>query len=620
MYTIKCKIVNLDSIVTFKRFYNPPSTSTPSRTAFHRFFNNPFSDKFNHLFLAKKTWSKQNPLFKTPRPLVEPYNLGRLHPEKEWWNLPKKGLKPDTFMGFPDVSNITKHGGSLYAHFMDGPTLSMVVYRCIEKNISDIDIWNKLTGQALKISMSLDPYLLSILFLYFSLSCHYDYKFVATYIGRILALLNEFGLEECSNVILAMNNPQFYHEKTFGYVIRHSENLCITGNLKVDECLRFLACLKNVENPPQNCIIPIGEAIEVSDLSIVDKTLVFDGLDSCCRLHNKVGVLWVTKLYQEACNILESLKEHSHYFTLVFLNAVETYRFKNDELLHSTMRRIDENIHDATFEEQCRYIYELSKLVVGTSKKGTPVTSKNLIASALKIIGVFKKGNSVDNEMIMKRFEDLVKNDTLSFQVMVGTLNTNKELNPHELKLLEGTADRLCNLKNQEIMELYTSLSNTRIDLEHLEYVKDTVVKACWNMEWTDVLDLANLLDYGDSSYVDCVPKQKLDGCFNSLSDQIAKLNSDQILLLIRFANRNSDSANQLLPKLRDHKRCLYNPNIVVELINLYKKCDREPDEFIYELLDGLCERRGNMLSEDRVKLMEKLKENGIKHYSLEQF
>lgn len=57
---------------------------------------------------------------------MEPYNLGRLHPEKEWWNLPKKGLKPDTFMGFPDVANITKHGGSLYAHFMDGTTLSMV--------------------------------------------------------------------------------------------------------------------------------------------------------------------------------------------------------------------------------------------------------------------------------------------------------------------------------------------------------------------------------------------------------------------------------------------------------------------------------------------------------------
>lgn len=88
-----------------------------------------------------------------------------------------------------------------------------MVYRCIEKNIRDIDIWNKLTAQALKLSISLDPYLLSILFLYFSLSCHYDYKFVATYIGRIMATLSEFGLEECSNVILAMNNPQFYHEK-----------------------------------------------------------------------------------------------------------------------------------------------------------------------------------------------------------------------------------------------------------------------------------------------------------------------------------------------------------------------------------------------------------------------
>ncbi|UKK02307.1 hypothetical protein MACK_001663 [Theileria orientalis] len=585
MYSIRCKTSNLDSIVTFKRFYNPPT---------------------------KKTWSKQNPLFKTPRPLVEPYNLGRLHPEKEWWNLPKKGLKPDTFMGFPDVANITKHGGSLYAHFMDGTTLSMVVYRCIEKNISDIDIWNKLTAQALKISISLDPYLLSILFLYFSLSCHYDYKFVATYIGRIMATLSEFGLEECSNVILAMNNPQFYHEKTFGYLIRHSENLCLIGNLKVEECLRFLTCLKNVENPPQNCLIPIGELIEVSDLSIVDKTLVFDALDSCCRLHNKVGVLWVTKLYQESCNILESLKEHSHYFSLVFLNVVETYKFKNDELLYSTIRRIDENIHDATFEEQCRYIYLLSKLVVCASIKGTPVTNKNLTTTLMKIIGVFKKE-------VMKRFDELVKNDTLSFQVVIGTLNTNKGVNPYELKLLEIIVDKLNNLKKQEMMELYMSLSNTKIDLEHLEYVKDTVVKACWNMEWMDVHHLVNLLNYGDSDHVDSVPEEKLDECFNLLSDQIANLNSDQTLLLIRFANRNRNSANQLLMKLVDHKRCLYNANIIVELINLYKKCDKEPDEFIYELLDGLCKRRDNMLSEDRVKLMDKLKENNINHYSLEQ-
>ncbi|UKJ90154.2 hypothetical protein MACJ_001085 [Theileria orientalis] len=585
MYNIRCKTLNLDSIVTFKRFYNPPT---------------------------KKTWSKQNPLFKTPRPLVEPYNLGRLHPEKEWWNLPKKGLKPDTFMGFPDVANITKHGGSLYAHFMDGSTLSMVVYRCIEKNISDIDIWNKLTAQALKISISLDPYLLSILFLYFSLSCHYDYKFVATYVGRIVATLSEFGLEECSNVIMAMNNPRFYHEKTFGYVLRHSENLCLIGNLKVDESLRFLTSLKNLENPPQNCLIPIGELIEVIDLSIVDKTLVFDGLDSCCRLQNKVGILWVTKLYQESCNILESLKEHSHYFSLVFLNAVETYKFKNDELLHSTIRRIYENIHDATFEEQCRYIYLLSKLAVGAGKKGRPVTSRSLIANVLKIIGVFKKE-------VMKRFDELVKNDTLSFQVAIGTLNTNKELNPYELKLLEGMVDKLYNFKRQEIMELYLSLLNTRIELDHLGYVKDTVVKACWNTEWTDVHQLINLLDYGDSDHFDSVPEEKLDECFNLLSDQIADLNSDQTLVLIRFANRNSNWANKLLMKLVDHKRCLYNANIVVELINLYKKCDKEPDEFIYELLDGLCMKRYTMLSEDRVKLIEKLKENNIKHYSLEQ-
>ncbi|AFZ79007.1 hypothetical protein BEWA_018520 [Theileria equi strain WA] len=184
MYVIRHR---LDSLVTFKRYYNPP---------------------------GKKTWSKQHPKFRTPRPLVDPYNLGRLHPEKEWWTLAKKGLRPETFMGFPDVVNIPKHGGSLYTQLMDGPTLSMVVYRCIEHVIDDIDIWKKLTLRAMSIAISLDPYTVSILFLYFSLSNHYDYKFVSTFVGRILALLDQFSLDECANVLLAMNNTKFKHPRS----------------------------------------------------------------------------------------------------------------------------------------------------------------------------------------------------------------------------------------------------------------------------------------------------------------------------------------------------------------------------------------------------------------------
>eukprot|EP00375_Theileria_parva_P002021 XP_764696.1 hypothetical protein [Theileria parva strain Muguga] len=224
---------------------------------------------------AKKTWSKQNPLFKTPRPLVDPYNLGRLHPDKEWWNLPKKGLNPDTFMGFPDVLNIEKHGGSLYTHCMDSSTLSMVVYRCIENGITDIDIWHKLTLKALKLAMSLDTYVISVLYLYFSLSSHYDHKFVSTFVGRILATLDQFTLEECSNVILAMDNPKYYHEQTFNYVLKHAENICLNGNLNPIECLRFLSSLKNVENVSQNCLLAIEVLKKYEELSNND-TLWFE--------------------------------------------------------------------------------------------------------------------------------------------------------------------------------------------------------------------------------------------------------------------------------------------------------------------------------------------------------
>eukprot|EP00371_Babesia_bovis_P003498 XP_001612145.1 hypothetical protein [Babesia bovis T2Bo] len=174
-----------------KRFYNPPT---------------------------KKSWSKQHPDFRTRRPLVEPYNLGRLHPEKEWWKLPKKGLSPSTFMGFPDVAHLEKRGGSLYANLMDGNTLSMVIYRAIQHDVKDAQIWHSLTRQALKLAMSLDPYVVSLLFLYLSRSNWYDHQFIVTFTGRILATLSEFTIVECANVLMAMENTKFFHEK-YVYII-----------------------------------------------------------------------------------------------------------------------------------------------------------------------------------------------------------------------------------------------------------------------------------------------------------------------------------------------------------------------------------------------------------------
>ncbi|KAF5153584.1 hypothetical protein TpMuguga_02g00127 [Theileria parva strain Muguga] len=581
MYIIKCKILKLDSSVIFKRFYNPPT---------------------------KKTWSKQNPLFKTPRPLVDPYNLGRLHPDKEWWNLPKKGLNPDTFMGFPDVLNIEKHGGSLYTHCMDSSTLSMVVYRCIENGITDIDIWHKLTLKALKLAMSLDTYVISVLYLYFSLSSHYDHKFVSTFVGRILATLDQFTLEECSNVILAMDNPKYYHEQTFNYVLKHAENICLNGNLNPIECLRFLSSLKNVENVSQNCLLAIGEAIEVSDLSVIDKVLIFDGLDSCCRFHDKVSPLCSARLFNECCSILESSKECIHYFNLIFLNSIITFNFKNDQLLNSILTKINENIYDSTNEEQARYLYLLSKL----KNQSFPNITNTITNKIQKLVTSFEKE-------VLKKYEELSNNDTLWFEVAVSILNSKQTLDSSQLKFLGEFSNKSQNLGKNQLLELYSSLSKTSIPPDVFPHFINSVVTECWNLEDLSLSELTTLLDYDHDYFTGVIPRDKMDRYFGILFNEITNLSSKELVSLIKFSSKDVNYSNRLVLKLKGCKRLLYNPGAIVEVIKLYKRVGKEADEFIYELLDGIYKSRAMVLSQDKKRLVEVLEENGI-NYRVNKF
>ncbi|XP_952584.1 uncharacterized protein TA11500 [Theileria annulata] len=597
MYILKCKILKLDSSVTFKRFYNPPT--------------------FIYNFLAKKTWSKQNPLFKTPRPLVEPYNLGRLHPDKEWWNLPKKGLKPDTFMGFPDVLNIEKHGGSLYTHCMDSSTLSMVVYRCIDNGITDIEIWNKLTLQALKLAMSLDTYVISILFLYFSLSCHYDHKFVSTFVGRILATLDQFTLEECSNVILAMDNPKYYHEGTFNYVMKHAENICLKGNLNPVECLRFLSSLKNVENVPQNCFLSIGnfrnscETIEVSDLSVIDKVLVFDGLESCCRFHDRVGPLCSTRLYNECCGILESSKDCNHYFNLIFLNSVITFNFKNEQLLNSVLKKISENVYDTTIEEKTRYLYLLSKLI----NQCVPNINNTITNKATKLMSSFEKE-------VSKKYQEISKNDTLWFELAVYILNSNKSLDALQvcfsqfklLKFLDEFPNKSSNLSKKQLLELYSSLSKTTISPEICPHFINSLITECWNLEDLSLSELSTLLDYDHEYFTGVISSDKMDSYFNVLIEEITNLSSKDLISLIKFSSKDVNYSNKLVVKLKECRKYLYKPNAIVEVIKLYKRAGKEVDEFIYELLDGTYRSKEVVVGQDKKRLIETLRESGINY------
>ena len=88
-----------------------------------------------------RNWSKQHPRIRTPRPLVDRFNLGSLHPNKEWWR--ERRIAPATFMGFPDVSKAEVRGGSLYVEQMDAATLAVIVDKCVRDKICNEEFFSK---------------------------------------------------------------------------------------------------------------------------------------------------------------------------------------------------------------------------------------------------------------------------------------------------------------------------------------------------------------------------------------------------------------------------------------------------------------------------------------------
>ncbi|KAK2195345.1 hypothetical protein BdWA1_003021 [Babesia duncani] len=239
-------------------------------------------------------------------------------------------------MGFPDVAKIEQRGGSLYTHLMDAPTLVM----------------------ALKLAMSLNSLMVSLLYLYFSECPHFDYKFVATFVGRILATLNKFTLDECANVLMAMKNPQYYHEKTQLLILAHAESVCLTCKMNLEQSLHFLVACRYLEKVPENILIAIGELVQVEPFNEdLDKDLIHEALDSCCCIHSNINVLAVARIYRECCKALESDTTIHHERNLAILNAIATYPHLEPNYTDLAVASMHKGIADATLEQQCRYLY-----------------------------------------------------------------------------------------------------------------------------------------------------------------------------------------------------------------------------------------------------------------------
>lgn len=487
--------------LVLKRFYNPPT---------------------------RKTWSKQHPDFRTRRPLVEPYNLGRLHPEKEWWRLPKKGLNPQTFMGFPDVEHITKRGGSLYTHLMDGHTLTMIVYRCLEKNVEDITIWKRLSMQALKLSMSLDPYIVSLLFLYFSRCMYYDYKFVATFTGRILATLDQFKLIECSNVLMAMENERFMHEMTRDRVILHAEALCLAtaNSIPPDEALRFLSSLSDITPEVKNILVALGEIIEMADLSTEEEHHIIDALYQSCEFKGHIDLISVNKMFDELCDRLDKDKECKHSRNIALLKTMAAFGYRRPLVIEIMMDRLKGNVHTCNVVELCRYMAYSSRIE-------------------------YKFSTTAIRSEALKYYDQIVEDHELVIQYLQGCMRSSRPLESRELKLLVEITGKISDIPTEMLLDLHEALACKQTDIpdEFQEYL-DRIVVYVWNeLEDLSPSDTCRIMR-GSMPKESLAGKEVVERAFHRVSKVFPQLSGDEKTKFIQFCANDIHLGKKLLTLL----------------------------------------------------------------------
>lgn len=560
------------ALLISKRFYNPPT---------------------------RKTWSKQHPHFRTRRPLVEPYNLGRLHPEKEWWRLPRKGLSPQTFMGFPDVAHISKRGGSLYTHLMDGHTLTMVVYRCLETGVDDITIWRRLSLQALQLAMSLDPYIVSLLFLYFSRSPHYDYKFVATYTGRILATLDQFKLLECANVLMAMENNMFMHEATRDRILKHAEILCLTGynSIPAEDALKFISAINGAPSNTSYILMALGEIIEMADLSTEDDDVIVDALYHACSLKGQIDRLCVNRIFDEVCDRLERVKECKHSCNITVLNAMATFHYRRPLAVDMIQDRLKGNVHSANLVELCRYMALSTR-----------------IYPALSVANVRSEA--------IKAFDQLLEDPLLGVQYLGGCLASTKALDSKEHKLLVDVVERMGDLPKDTVLDLYTALVNTKASLlaDFMSYV-NRVVKHAWSLlPDLTVPETCRLAQcHGEHAIASLVGREMVEEAFRRIADSVDTLTVDEKCTFIRFCAKDTMLASQLSRILDGRPELIPPCRLLAEaLLDLYETVIPEPKPKMFlGLLDVLTDRRMTMDKRSHERLGQLMLRCGFQHSTL---
>jgi hypothetical protein len=187
---------------------------------------------------TERTWSKQHPRIRTPRPLVDRFNLGRMHPNKEWWR--ERRVAPATFMGFPDVTKAEVRGGSLYVEKMDAATLSVIVDKCVSERISNSEFWDKFSWRTQQIINTVSGTELAYLFRGFSRANMVDTHLLLSLWGRTDWLLPNIERADLAVIIEGYMNDKFRNEKYAEKVLRQVDLLL---SVRSDWTVNELGCI-----------------------------------------------------------------------------------------------------------------------------------------------------------------------------------------------------------------------------------------------------------------------------------------------------------------------------------------------------------------------------------------
>lgn len=259
-----------------------------------------------------RNWAKQHPRIRTPRPLVDRFNLGNLHPNKEWWR--ERRIAPATFMGFPDITKAELRGGSLYVEQMDSATLSVIVDKCVAEKIVNEDFWAKFSWRAQQLCPSISSNTdLAYLFRGFSRSGWFDSHLALSLWARIDWLLPSFELADLAVVVQGFHRDAYinsrYEEKVLSHMLLLVE---VRRDWNAEELFQAASSLAYNNTTSigkrREIMFEISKNLDGMNFSLVSVELIASFLRSFALLWAGQNIPSVTVLHQITADLRNSGK------------------------------------------------------------------------------------------------------------------------------------------------------------------------------------------------------------------------------------------------------------------------------------------------------------------------